>query len=183
MLSAYAETLAAWSTSDKFTINLTLFNRLPMHRQVNDLVGDFTSLVLIGIDNSSDPAFADRSRRIQRDLWGNMDNRFVSGIEVMRRLGQLRGGYQAAMMPVVFTSVLGNEIHDATAALYGARIVHAITQTPQVYLDHQVMERDGALAFNWDVVEELFPTGMMEEMFAAYTDLLVRLAEDEESWQ
>ncbi len=33
----------AWSKMPRFTLNLTLFNRLPLHPQVNALVGDFTS--------------------------------------------------------------------------------------------------------------------------------------------
>ena len=36
------------AASPRFTLNLTLFNRLPLHPQVNELVGDFTSLELLG---------------------------------------------------------------------------------------------------------------------------------------
>lgn len=50
----------------------------------------------------------------------------------------------------------------------------SLTQTPQVWLDHQTYEQDGALMLNWDVVEGLFPEGMVEEMFCAYVDLLQR---------
>ena len=39
-LAAFAEELGLWSADRKFTLNLTLFNRLPMHRQVNELVGE-----------------------------------------------------------------------------------------------------------------------------------------------
>ena len=51
LLAAFAEVLSLWSNSARFTLNLTLFNRLPLHPQVNDLVGDFTSLTLLEIDN------------------------------------------------------------------------------------------------------------------------------------
>lgn len=43
LVAAYAETLARWSAGPRFTLNLTLFNRLPLHDQVNDVVGDFSS--------------------------------------------------------------------------------------------------------------------------------------------
>jgi amino acid adenylation domain-containing protein len=55
--------------------------------------------------------------------------------------------------------------------------VYSITQTPQVWLDHQIIERDGALHLNWDVVDELFPAGMIEDMFSAYCALLKQLTE------
>ena len=54
--------------------------------------------------------------------------------------------------------------------------------TPQVWIDNQVMERDGALWFSWDVVEGLFPDGLVEEMFAAFAGLLGRLADDPGCW-
>ncbi|GAB3934970.1 hypothetical protein GCM10027614_08930 [Micromonospora vulcania] len=43
-------------------------------------------------------------------------------------------------------------------------------------MDNQVMERDGGLSINWDVVAELFPPDVVETMFAAYVDLLTTLA-------
>src|SRR5262249_40372090 len=46
--------------------------------------------------------------------------------------------------------------------------VYGISQTPQVWLDHQVYERAGALLYNWDAVEELFPPGLLDAMFETY---------------
>ena len=56
------------------------------------------------------------------------------------------------------------------------------SQTPQVWLDQQVTERDGGLLVNWDVVEALFPVGMVDAMFAAYVGLLEWLAGDDADW-
>ena len=50
LASAFGEVLAAWSKSTRLTLNLTQFNRLPLHPQVNDVVGDFTSLTLLELD-------------------------------------------------------------------------------------------------------------------------------------
>ena len=61
-------------------------------------------------------------------------------------------------------------------------LVAGVSQTPQVWLDHQVFEEAGTLAFNWDALEDLFPTGLIGEMFGAYVGLLERLAADEGSW-
>ncbi|HEX9966946.1 MAG TPA: amino acid adenylation domain-containing protein, partial [Solirubrobacterales bacterium] len=61
--------------------------------------------------------------------------------------------------------------------------VYGITQTPQVWLDHQVFEQDGALVLHWDAVEGLFPTGLLDDMFAAFSALLSRLASDPDSWR
>ena len=93
---------------------------------------------------------------------------------------QVIHGTRAATFPVVFTSAL---VHGASASVeFLGEQVYCISQTPQIWLDHQVMEENGALVFNWDAVEELFPDGLLDDMFAAYRELLARLCHDDSSW-
>lgn len=60
--------------------------------------------------------------------------------------------------------------------------LYSISQTPQVWLDHQVMERNGELHFNWDVVEQLFEPALMDQMFQCYCQLLHALAQRPQLW-
>ncbi|HBB32138.1 MAG TPA: hypothetical protein DDZ80_11635, partial [Cyanobacteria bacterium UBA8803] len=183
LLAAFAEILALWSRSPRFTINLTLFNRLPLHREVNDIVGDFTSLTLVEIDNSQEETFAARALKIQKQLWQDLDHRYVTGVQVMRELGHRQGG-QTVTMPVVFTSalVLGAFPEEANSLTQLGEMVYSISQTPQVWLDHQVFEQDGNLMFNWDAIAGLFPDEMLDDMFASYCQLIERLANSETAW-
>ena len=182
LLAAYAEILSVWSKSPRFTINLTLFNRLPVHPQVNDIVGDFTSAILLEVDNSAQEPFETRALRIQRQLWKDMDHRYFGGVRGQRELTRLRGEPQKAVIPIVFTSALGlgSLEQDATTS---NEFGFGISQTPQVWLDHQIFEQDGILEYNWDAVEELFPDGLLDDMFDAYCRLLQKLADEEETWQ
>lgn len=43
LLSAFSEVLTLWSRKAHFALNLTLFNRLPIHPEVGEVIGDFTS--------------------------------------------------------------------------------------------------------------------------------------------
>ncbi|HEX8650760.1 MAG TPA: condensation domain-containing protein [Pyrinomonadaceae bacterium] len=185
LLAAFAEVLAAWSKSRRFTINLTLFNRLPLHPEVNDIVGDFTSLSLLAVEHSSEESFRARARRIQEQLWDDMDHRWVSGVQVLRDLARSQGAVQGTGMPIVFTSTLlpGRSEQEMPSVGPLGEMVYGISQTPQVWLDHQVYEQGGTLVFNWDAVEELFPAGMLQEMFDAYCRVLHRLVEEPESWR
>ncbi|NEP59018.1 MAG: amino acid adenylation domain-containing protein [Symploca sp. SIO2G7] len=189
LLAAFADILNYWSKSPNFTINLTLFNRFPLHPQVNQLVGDFTSLTLLEVDHSIISSFTVRAQRLQQQLWQDLDHNYVSGVEVQRELRRVRGNTQS--MGVVFTSTLGlNSLMEDTSSLMEdtsslellGEVVYAISQTPQVWLDHQISEQDGALVFNWDVVEELFPSGLLEDMFASYCNWLEQLANTEDAW-
>jgi amino acid adenylation domain-containing protein len=185
LLAAFSEVLTVWSKSPHFTLNLTLFNRHAFHPQVNQLVGDFTSLNLLEVDNTRPEAFGVRARALQERLWDDLDHRYVSGVQILRELSRARGRGQRATMPVVFTSTigLGGSGRKEAAPRKLGEMVYNISQTPQVWIDHQVHEHEGALVFNWDAVETLFPAGALQDMFAAYCSLLARLAESPESWQ
>ena len=185
LLTAFAEVLATWSKSQHFTLNLTFFNRLPVHPQVNQIVGDFTATILLEV-NQVNVSFAAQAQRIHAQLWQDLECSQVSGVRVLRELVRSHSsqGMQAGV-PVVFTSGLAlGPLSKEVASFAGmGELIYGVSQTPQVWLDHQVLEQGGALVWNWDAVEELFPAGLLDDMFEAYLRLLRRLAEDETAWK
>lgn len=184
MLAAYAEVLAAYSRDPAFSLNLTFLNRHPLHPQVNEIVGEFTSLTLLGVDTSLDNCFIERARRVQGDLWNDLEHHAISGVQVLRDLTRSRGGATRAKMPVVFTSALVVPIPKRRADLPITPVYRdGVTQTSQVWLDCGVWEDQGQLLCNWDVVLELYPEGLVPEMFDAYWALVGRLADGDEAWQ
>src|SRR5262249_14302986 len=182
LLTAFAEVLCTWSRTRRFSVVLTLFNRLPFHPEVDQIVGDFTSTSLFELRREAAFSFAQRARQTQRQLWQDLDHRHLSGVELARDLARSRGGSLRAASPVVFTSTLDLPAGDDGEDAADVRLAYSISQTPQVLLDHQVAERAGSLAFNWDAVEEAFAPGVLTDMFAAYTGLLRRLVADPGVW-
>jgi hypothetical protein len=157
LASVFAQVLTAWSKSPRFTLNLTLFNRRPIHPQVGELVGDFTSLTLLAVDNGAAESFLGRSLRLQRQLWRDLDHQSVSAVQVLRELAQSRGEPARGAMPVVFTSTLSMAggpagAGDSSPSAAPVEVVYTLNQGPQVWIDHQVAERGGELVFNWDAV-------------------------------
>ncbi|MGA8113526.1 MAG: amino acid adenylation domain-containing protein [Actinocatenispora sp.] len=180
--AAYSEVLAAWAKSRRFTLNLTVGDRLPVHPDVNQIVGDFTSLILLEVDFRQPAAFLERARTVQRQLWQDLDHRAFTGVRVLRELARVHGTARTTM-PVVFTSVLGHSIGDADASLPGlGSVTGAISQTPQIHLDHQIYERPDGLIVSWDAIDQLFPDGLLDAAFTAYRDVLHRLADDPRAW-
>ena len=178
LLTVFADVLHAWSRNPRFTLNVTLFHRLPLHPQVDEIIGDFTGINLLEIDHAQPGSFVERGKRIQQQLWQDLDHRYFSGIRVLRAMARQRESSGGALMPVVFTSALA--LGAGSDGTFG-QAVYGISQTSQVWLDHQVMEQAGALHFNWDTVEELFPVGLLDDMFTSYCACLERLALDETS--
>ncbi len=183
LLAAFAEILTTWSKSSRFTLNLTLFNRLPVHPEVNKIIGDFTSSLLLEINQSEQNNFTTRAKNIQAQLWEDLDHRYVSGVQVLRDLARIQGRVSGALMPVVFTSTLTQNTPQTSHRNWETEVVYSLSQTSQVYFDHQVSEIGGALVFNWDTIDELFPTGLLDEMFKTYSKFLERLSNEDELWE
>jgi non-ribosomal peptide synthetase component F len=164
------------------------FNRLSLHPQVNDIIGEFASFTLLEVDNSRRESFEVRAKRLTQQLWHDLEHQYVSGVRVLRELTQLQGRTSAAPMPVVFTTNPQNNPGQSDSSILSAiaeigEVVYVVGQTPQVWIDNLYSEAGGTLFLNWDAVEELFPQGLIDDMFDAYCRLLQRLALEEEAWQ
>ncbi|NEP60059.1 MAG: amino acid adenylation domain-containing protein [Symploca sp. SIO2G7] len=183
LLAAFSEILTVWSKSAQFTLNLALFNRLPLHPQVNEILGGFTSATLVAVDNSASESFSDRALRLQKQLWQDLEHRYFNGVQVMRELAR-RKETATSTMPVIFTSTLGfSSLGQETLTFsHFGELVYGISQASQAWMDVQVWEEKGELTFNWDVVEELFPEGLIKDMFESYCRFLKRLATSEDAW-
>ena len=186
VLVAFSEIIRHWSKELSFTLNVTLFNRLWVHPEVNQLVGDFTSMILLAVDYQPDESLASKARRLQQRLWEHLDHRTVSGVKVLGELNNYQKARSASIMPVVFTSALdlkGQGFSTDWLDSFGTPS-YTLTQTPQVYLDHQVRElKNGGVECTWDVIRGIFFPGMVETMLAAYERLLHDLIGDEAIWE
>ncbi|WFE98683.1 non-ribosomal peptide synthetase [Micromonospora sp. WMMD964] len=170
LLAAYSSALGRWSGTSRFCVATTLFNRLPLHPDVDAVVGDFTSITLLEIDLGGGPSLAELAIRIQRQLWRDLEHRHFSGVQVLREQARRRGA--ALPVPVVFTS--GRDTGEIHTRWLGDT-AFSVSQTPQIWIDHQVREEDGAALVSWDTVDELFPDGLVEQMFGGFVDVLRRL--------
>lgn len=181
LIAAYCATLSAWSKSPELTINLTLFNRHPVHPQINEVLGDFTSLQLL--DWYTCDLWSNSISMMQKRLHKDMQHRSVSAIKVMREMA-IQRQMSHIEIPVVFTCALGYK-HDEGFLSHHSWLkpVWGISQTPQTWLDHQVYESDGELYLNWDFVEQLFDYTTIFSMFQQYEHILTKLATEPQSWQ
>jgi amino acid adenylation domain-containing protein len=185
LMTAFADTLRRWAAQPSVTLNLTLFNRPSSHPQIGQLIGDFTSVTLLASHAGAGEPFTERARTVQAQFMADLEHLAYSGVRVMRQRGRRLGGGPAASMPIVFTSAIGLTSADdpADGMRFFGDFGYGISQTPQVWLDHQAMEEQGELYYNWDAVEALFPAGLLDDIFAAYGDLLDRLSRDERAWE
>ena len=170
---AYAETLSLWSANPDLTLLCTVFDRRPLHPDVDQVIGDFTSLVLVPHRSTGD-GLQQAAKRFQESLWGALDHSAMSALQVLRDAASRSGA--PVQVPFVFTSALGvGTATDPLSPSFGA-YAGGISQTPQVLLDCQVFEHRGELVLNWDVVDGVFEAGVLEAMFEGFVGLVGRLA-------
>jgi len=180
LVTAYGSVLERFNTNKKFSLNLTTLNRMPLDEQVKSIIGDFTSLSLISIDNTGEKTFVERAAETNRTLFEALDNHLYSGLDVIREKIRLEPE-QKFLMPYVFTSSVGlikNEESGRMRGIYRG----GISQTPQVFIDCQVMDGSFGLRINWDVRKGIFADGLAERMFGLFREKLETLAESADNW-
>ncbi|MBY7025342.1 MULTISPECIES: non-ribosomal peptide synthetase [Clostridium] len=182
LLTAYSEIICAYSKKPDYTLNLTRFNRLNLHEQIDEMVGDFTSLTLLSIHNRKGDTFADRCHNIQNQLSKDLAHPYICGVEVQREIAKQRGSSNGALMPVVFTSAIGLNNKKSYPDNWIGKRVYTCSETPQVWLDHQVIEDDDGIVLIWDAAKNLFPENMIKEMFELYNELMENLSNDDIKW-
>jgi SagB-type dehydrogenase family enzyme len=189
LCTVYAEVLSYWSNQAELAINLTVFNRYPFHEDVDKIVGDFTSLMLLKIDLAAGTSFWERAKKLQETLWDALEHRHYDGLEFMRELSKRDNIKNRAVMPIVFTSMLAN---DSESAAGGSTDKHeddladesreksfSISQTSQVYIDYSAREANGNLHVNWAYVDNLFEPEVIDSMFEQNIMKLTMLAQGE----
>ncbi|MGO4616289.1 amino acid adenylation domain-containing protein [Nocardia sp. 2YAB30] len=181
LATVFGEVIARWSTQQRFLLNVPLFDREPLHDDIDRVVGDFTNSVLVDVDASQKEPIVARAKRLQRELHTCAAHSSYEGLDVLRDLGRVRG---APVTPsVVFTSGLdlGELFSERVTRIFGEP-VWILSQGPQVDLDAQVVELAGGLLVNWDIRRDALPAGVAEAMFEQFRRALDALIEPDADW-
>ena len=182
ILTCFSEVVAFWADDSHFTINMTIFDRKPLHADVNRIVGDFTSVLLIDQNMSDDTPLRARCRQTQMSINNALEFRDYSGVEVMRDLNAQMSEGRLITMPIVMTSKLGINRHDEVTNDILDKRLYGVSSTPQVWLDAQVADAaDGGLDVNWDFVQELLSDDLILSMQSNFHRLLSSIAESPNS--
>lgn len=174
LLTAYAVVLERWSRNHCFLINIPFFNRKTEQQGLEEVIADFTTLLLLEINCEENPTFAELLDRIQKQLHEDMKYTAYSGVQVQRDIAQMCGD-ASAVAPVVFACNLGTPLVNDTFRNELGQFSYMISQTPQVWNDFQSYEDENGVQLTWDSVDELFPENMIPDMLESFEILLHEL--------
>ena len=174
LLVAYAKSLALFSLEGKVGINVTTYNRDLDIAGADNMFGDFTGIVLVDYDDAEEE---NALEVIQSRLLGQLGEG-RSGVKLLAEMGRRRGFTGQALAPFVFTSLLFGSQENAESIL--GKVDYAISQTPQVLVDNQVMMVSNALNISFDFVERVLDPAVMQAIFERFKSLLESFAKDGE---
>lgn len=175
-MAAYCAVLGYWSNQDRFTLNSPVMSIYKRKKELSKVVGDFTEAMLIPAEKyDMKESFISYMKRLSGNFMESFKHNTFDGIDVMNLLRNQKA--EKILMPVVFTSMLLKGDSFSNIERLG-KIQFGISQTPQVYLDCQLMEREDRLSITWDYVDKLFDKEKLEQMFEQFIKLILRLKED-----
>ncbi|WP_326984034.1 amino acid adenylation domain-containing protein [Chryseobacterium sp. MYb264] len=179
--AVYASVLERWSETAHFCLNLTVLNRMPLHPEVHQIVGDFTSVSLLEVDYRQPKTFSEAAKEMNIQLFDDLDHPLFTGVEVLREMTKKQQNGRV-LLPVVLTSAIGLLDTGEGSGLKGQVGDYNISQTPQVFIDCQVVDTAQGLSVNWDTRDGIFPEKMIDDMFSTFENLLNELSDHPEAW-
>ena len=176
--AVFAEAVGTHSATSRFLLTVPLFDRPQVHPDVERVVGDFTSSILVGVDLSEPATLAERARSMRASMHEAAAHGSMNGLDVLRELSRHRG--EPVVSPIVFTSALGlGDLFSQQATDVLGDPSWIVSQGPQVLLDAQVTEVAGGLLLNWDVRASDLELTTARSMFDHYVRLLGLLVDGE----
>ncbi len=173
MLALFALTLGTHTGAQRFRLNVPMFYRHRCLEDVDRLLGDFSELLILGVDLDAKQSLLELCQCIAGELAQLISHAVYPGVSVMRNLSRQQGGMQLA--PVVFTSGLnmpGGELFSERVTRRFGEMTWVISQAPQVALDAQAAAVDGGILVNWDVRLDALPTSWVQPFFEDYLTCL-----------
>lgn len=177
----YADALRRWSETSRFSLNVMVSGRLAAPEAAGR-IGNYAGTLLLDC-GSGGGTFAQRGAALQDMLVPALAHMDFDGVDALRNV--LSGQPERAAMPVapyVFSTQIGAPPPPVLHPALPLSPTASAMSTPQVWLDHQVYEVDGTLCFNFDAVDGLFPTGLIDQLFDYYRAVLRSLATDPDAW-
>jgi len=190
----FASVLSVFCNCNHFTLNIVFVNRLPFHDDVERLVGNLSSALLLEFDfRNTELTFYEHSKNIYQQFLSDLaHSSFFTASSLVPILNNRRHSTLLPVSSVAFVSLLQFDEHfqsltDEDFGFYFERNApntdYAVLETAAMELDHQIaLTADGSLSMAFDFIKDLLPEHLMDNFIDCYLQKLLSLIHDE-TWQ
>ena len=176
-LTIYVELIATFSREQSFTLVVVNWDRLPIHPEIDNVVGDFTRLSWL-IYKTVNQSFINKIMLVNELWYNDKKHEKVSGLKELRKVIHQQGK-NGLSFPIVFTN-LASEVNIFFPE--GSEIIYGISQTAKVYLDAIIEKNNHGLYVHFDSVDAAFSDKFVSKLFDSYIKIIKNLSENEEDW-
>jgi len=175
-INAYTHVLCLWSGGDHFILSQMVTRRFAeLHPEIKSVLGNFASLYPLEIKVKLEKTFVENAIALQRQILQDIKHIQFGGMQILQELNRRKGAFGTAPSPYVVGSALFAKGYKKPD--------YSILETSQTQLDNQFFElENGGCYCVWDVFLEFFPAGLIEDMWEAFQNLVVQLANSKKAW-
>lgn len=168
LLTIFLEFLSHFSTHSEFSILMTMINRPQWHRDLPRTIGAYTSTGLINHNFDAMSSLKLKAQTLQKNLLQHVSHASVSMLDVYSEQDHSSSNF--SLPPIVFTSLLReNKESEKSWVQY---LSYCVSQTPGIYLDHQLILLNGTVRVIWDVIPDAFYSNGLRDLFESYVAFL-----------
>lgn len=183
LVAACSNALSRLAGQRHFSFFIMNSNRLPLHPQVNNLFGNFSSTVLFEVDLKEDAGMDVCVKNTQKRLLQDLEHGVFTGVDFLHALSEMHADHTPMRMPVVFSSNLfATDVFENGDNRNNGETIRVIGNSLQrslVDLDIQVNAEKGGLSLNCDCIAGKYDTGMTQAILETFKDILDTYATDE----
>ncbi len=177
LLAAFGVLLARYTGQEDVGVGSTVAGRV--RPELEHLVGFFVNMVVLRVDLSGDPSFAELVRRVREATLDAYEHQEVPFPAVVERVQPRREPSRNPLFQVAF-GLLPAQTGGQTAGLPGLRTeqLPANLGTSRFDIAVNVLEVDGQLSLSVEYASDLFDRPRMERMFDHYERVLRAMTDD-----
>jgi len=180
ILCLFTNTLHHYSFSGDFSLILTIFNRMRLNADIDQVVGPFTSTSLFAARHAQQADFESYVRESHAQILSDLDHRHVSGIRAIELARQENRHRRWPNLTIAFTSLL-SDLHQEKSPIDDA-ISYSLVQNPHISLEHQLSQTANQIEISWYVAKQTYPAGFIEQVFQHYLEVMQHCALNHGKW-
>ena len=170
VMTVYMKVLSDLSRQKDLSINITIFGKLPLNSNIDDVLGEFTNIGLIEYIDKQDN-FIEAVKNTQNQIFKILEFRAYDGVNILNKARKTGLGKER-FFPIVMTCMIGENY---TSILNGFKEECSLSQTPQVILDHHVRIIDNEMKISFDYIKELFDYSYINKIIENYKQIIFQV--------
>ena len=170
VMTVYMKVLSDMSRQKDLSINITIFGKLPLNNNIDDVLGEFTNIGLIEYKDKQGN-FIEAVQNTQNQIFKILEFRAYDGVNILNKARKTGLGKER-FFPIVMTCMIGENY---TSILNGFKEEYSLSQTPQVALDHHVRIIDNEMKISFDYIKELFDYSYINKIIENYKQIIFQV--------